>query len=85
MLERAYVDGMGRGFAGLREAHSLAVNQVAANRSWFTALLQQPDNRQALLSEFVARFNSVELDTRKADATKVRHACLRSATLWHGQ
>lgn len=71
VLERTYVDGMGRGFAGLREAHSLAVNQVAANRSWFHALLQQPDNRQALLQEFVLRFNTVELDMRKADETKV--------------
>jgi hypothetical protein len=50
----------------------LAVNQVAANRSWFRALLQQPDNRQALLQEFVLRFNAVELDMRKADETKVR-------------
>lgn len=78
MLERTYVEGMGRGFAGLREAHSLAVNQVAANRSWFSALLQQPDNRQALLQDFVARFNSVELDMRKTDEAKVRVPCTAS-------
>lgn len=71
VLERSHVEGMGRGFAGLREAHSLAVNQVAANRAWFSALLQQPDNRQALLQEFITRFNAVELDMRKADETKV--------------
>lgn len=70
-LEGAYVEGMGKGFAGLRGAHSLAVNQVAANRRWFSALLQQPDDRQALLQEFVTRFNAVELDMRKADETKV--------------
>jgi hypothetical protein len=62
---------MGKGFAGLRGAHSLAVNQVAANRRWFSALLQQPDDRQALLQEFVTRFNAVELDMRKADETQV--------------
>lgn len=78
VLERTYVEGMGRGFAGLREAHSLAVNQVAANRSWFSALLQQPDNRQALLQDFVARFNSVELDMRKTDEAKVRVPCTAS-------
>lgn len=71
VLESAYAEGMGRGFAGLREAHSLALSQVAANRSWFSALLQQPDNRQALLQEFVVRFNAVELDMRQADDTKV--------------
>jgi hypothetical protein len=75
VLERTYVEGMGRGFAGLREAHSLAVNQVAANRSWFSALLQQPDNRQVLLQDFVSRFNSVELDMRKTDEAKVRVLC----------
>jgi hypothetical protein len=82
VLERTYVDGMGRGFAGLREAHCLAVNQVAANRSWFRALLQQPDNKQALLQEFVLRFNAVELDMRKADETKVwSMLCVQAAGL----
>lgn len=72
VLERTYVEGMGRGFAGLREAHAFALNQVAANRSWFSALLQQPDNRQALLQDFILCFNAVELDMRRADETKVR-------------
>lgn len=73
-LEAAYVQGMGRGFAGLRQAQHAAVNQVAADRAWFAALLQQPDARQRLLQDFVVRFNAVELDMRKADETKVSRA-----------
>lgn len=70
-LEREYVGGMGRGFAGVREAYNLAVSQVSANRSWLAAVLQQPDNRQALLKDFLNRFNAVELDMRNLDDTKV--------------
>jgi len=83
VLERSYVEGMGRGFAGLREAHAFAVNQVAANRSWFGALLQQPDNRQALLQDFILRFNAVELDMRRADETKVRGVDASTAGAGH--
>jgi hypothetical protein len=70
-LEAAFVGSMCLGFAGLRSTHSLAVNQVAADRAWFAAQLQQPDSRQALLQGFVARFNGVEANMRKAETTKV--------------
>lgn len=72
LLEQAYVEGMGRGFAGLREARSIALNHVAGNCSWFSSFLQRTDGKQALLQSFIERFNAVEVDMRKAKETQVR-------------
>lgn len=72
LLERTYVDGMSRGFSGLRGARNLALNHVAKNCSWFSSFLKRPDNKQQTLRSFVDRFNAVEPDMRKAKETQVR-------------
>jgi hypothetical protein len=71
LLEQVYTEGMGRGFAGLREARGLALSHVAGNCSWFAQFLKRADSKQALLQGFVERFNAVELDMRKAKETQV--------------
>jgi hypothetical protein len=71
LLQQVYTEGMGRGFAGLREARGLALSHVAGNCSWFAQSLKRADGKQTLLQGFVERFNAVELDMRKAKETQV--------------
>jgi hypothetical protein len=71
LVEQVYTEGMGRGFAGLREARGLALSHVAGNCSWFAQFLKRADGKQALLQGFVERFNAVELDMRRAKETQV--------------
>ncbi|KAF8067189.1 SPEF2 [Scenedesmus sp. PABB004] len=52
-LERAYVDGMARGFAGLRDARRAALGHAAAGCAWFAAFLRRPDGKQALVQTFL--------------------------------
>lgn len=71
LLEHVYVEGMGRGFSGLRQARNLALNHVAKACSWFSAFLKRNDNKQQLLQAFIERFNAVGVDMRKAKETQV--------------
>eukprot|EP00775_Hariotina_reticulata_P002553 gene2553-2855_t len=70
LLESAFVEGMSRGLAGVRQARSLAVDHVASSCSFFRAFLHRADAKQAVLQSFVERFNAVELDMRKAKETQ---------------
>jgi len=71
LLDSAYVEGMSRGLAGVRQARGLAVDHVASSCSFFRSFLQRSDAKQAVLQSFVERFNAVELDMRKAKETQV--------------
>lgn len=70
-LEHVYVQGMSRGFSGLRKARHLALNHVAKSCSWFQAFLKRGDSKQQILQSFIERFNAVELDMRRAKETQV--------------
>lgn len=69
-LECAYLQGLGMVFGNLSDARHLASARFGRLRSQFHAYLRRQDNKQVLLDAFVARFNGLEMDLRKAKETQ---------------
>lgn len=72
-LESVYTAGMCRSFAGMRAVRRAVLSHVADSLASFAALLRRPaDAKDALLSQFITRFNAVEPDMRRSKETTVR-------------
>lgn len=72
-LESVYTAGMCRSFAGMRAVRRAVLSHVAESLASFAALLRRPaDAKDALLSQFITRFNAVEPDMRRSKETMVR-------------
>ena len=70
-VEEVYVEGLGRGFAGLREVRALGFAHVAEFCSQFRAFLRRGHSKQAVLAGFLERFNTMDVDLRKTKEGQV--------------
>ena len=84
-MEAEYTAGMKKVFNAVRSSRQAAVGHVVALKRNFIKSLEQPDNRQNLVSDFQEEYNAVDLDLRRKEEAKaelvLRAVELRDA-LW---
>ena len=84
-VESAYVEGLRRCFALLREERALGLAHFVDVKSTFLEFLRRPDAKMTTVRDFQSKFNDVDMDHRRDPRTKgellVRADELRDA-LW---
>ena len=84
-LEATYLDGLALAFANLSEQNKASALHYQGIRSTFKQILERPDNRAALVTQFQIKFNLIDVDAMKIKETQAE-LVLRSEelrdTLW---
>jgi hypothetical protein len=69
-VEAAYVEGLRKCFALLREERALGLAHFVDVKATFTAFLKRPDAKMTTVRAFQSAFNDVDMDHRRDPRTK---------------